>query len=125
MSAFQKAQDYSSQMAGDAAGVARGFWKKIRPIAGSIPFAEDAMASYYCAFDKSTPSHVRGALIGALAYFIVPTDLLPDFLPALGFGDDAAVIAATLQLVSSHIKPEHREAAKRAFAEIEIDSPKS
>jgi len=96
----------------------------MRPLAGSIPFAEDAIASYYCAFDKQTPSHVRGALIAALAYFIVPTDLLPDFLPALGFGDDAAVFAATLQLVSSHIKPEHREAAKRAFSEIEIENPK-
>jgi uncharacterized membrane protein YkvA (DUF1232 family) len=119
VSAFEKAQAYSSQMAGDAAGVARGFWRKIRPIAGQIPFAEDAIASYYCAMDKKTPSHVRGALIAALTYFIVPTDLIPDFLPALGFGDDAAVIAATIQLISSHIKPEHREAAKRAFAELD------
>ncbi len=125
MSAFDKAQQYSSQMAGDAAGVARGFWNKIRPLMGHIPFAEDAFASYYCAFDKKTPSHVRGALIAALTYFIVPVDLIPDFLPALGFGDDAAVIAATLQLVSSHIKPEHREAAKRAFSEIELDGKKS
>jgi uncharacterized membrane protein YkvA (DUF1232 family) len=102
----------------DRARVKRGFWRKIRAVARHIPFAEDALAAYYCAFDPRTPTRVRGVLLAALAYFVVPADLLPDFVPALGFTDDAAVIAATLQLVTAHIEPQHRDAAQKALADL-------
>ncbi|MFL5032522.1 MAG: DUF1232 domain-containing protein, partial [Xanthobacteraceae bacterium] len=51
-----------------------------------------------------------------LAYFILPYDLMPDLLPALGFADDAAVLAAALRMVAAHIRPEHRDAARAALA---------
>ena len=51
-------------------------------------------------------------LLAALAYFVLPTDFIPDFLPGLGFTDDAAVIAAAVALARRSIKPEHREAAR-------------
>ena len=44
---------------------------------------------------------------------------MPDLLPALGFTDDAAVLAATLQLVAAYVLPEHREAARRALENLE------
>ncbi len=49
----------------------------------------------------------------------MPLDFLPDVLPALGFTDDAAVLMMAFQLISSHIKPEHREAAKAALSDLQ------
>ena len=105
--------------AGDRARVERGFWRKLAAVARHIPFAEDAVAAYCCAFDPATPTRVRALLFAALAYFVMPVDLIPDFVPALGFTDDAAVIAAALQLIAAHIRPEHREAARKALAELD------
>ena len=82
------------------------------------PFAEDLLAAYYCAFDRDTPFQVKAALIGALAYFVLPFDAMPDIMPLLGFADDAAILATALRMVSNHIRPAHREAARRAMARI-------
>jgi uncharacterized membrane protein YkvA (DUF1232 family) len=95
--------------------VRRDFWAKVRHFAGQVPFVEDLVAAYYCALDPSTPMRVRGMLLAALAYFILPFDLIPDMIPGLGFTDDAAVLAAVFGLVSSHIAPTHRAAAARAL----------
>jgi uncharacterized membrane protein YkvA (DUF1232 family) len=96
--------------------VRRGFWPKVRRVARRLPFAEDLLAAYYCAFDQSTPLHVKAALFGALAYFVLPFDFIPDILPLIGFADDAAVLLTALRMVSSHIRPEHRDAARFALA---------
>ena len=103
------------QAAQDEASVRKGFWKKMRGAARHVPFAEDAVASYYAAFDRQTPLRVRATLLGALAYFILPFDLTPDILPLIGFGDDAAVLMGALKLLSGHVKPEHYEAARAAL----------
>jgi uncharacterized membrane protein YkvA (DUF1232 family) len=95
--------------------VRRGFWAKARRVAAKLPFAEDLIAGYYCAFDRNTPRQVRIALLGALAYFVLPFDAMPDIMPALGFADDAAVLATVVQLVASHILPSHRAAARDAL----------
>jgi uncharacterized membrane protein YkvA (DUF1232 family) len=55
-------------------------------------------------------------LLGALAYFILPLDSVPDILAGIGFSDDAAVLLATISMVRSHITPVHREAARRALS---------
>ena len=95
--------------------VRRRFWFKLKRVAARLPFAEDLLAAYYCAFDKKTPRHVQGALLGAIAYFILPFDFIPDMLPVLGFTDDAAVLATAIRLVANHITPEHYEAARAAL----------
>ncbi len=95
--------------------VERTFWQKLRRVMGRIPFAEDLVAAYYCAIDSSTPTRVRGILLAALAYFILPTDLIPDFITGLGFTDDATVLATTLGIVSSYIKPAHRTLARKSL----------
>jgi uncharacterized membrane protein YkvA (DUF1232 family) len=105
-----------AKLARDEAYVRRGFWAKVRRVAAALPFVEDLLTAYYCAFDRDTPRHVQAALIGALAYFVLPFDIIPDMLPVLGYTDDAAVLATALKLVASHIRPEHRAAAKRALA---------
>jgi uncharacterized membrane protein YkvA (DUF1232 family) len=104
------------RMAGDEAGVRRAFWAKLRRFAAQLPFAEDLLAAYYCAFDRDTPAHVKASLVAALAYFVLPADVVPDLLPMLGFADDAAVVAAALRLVAQAVRPEHRVAARQALA---------
>ena len=94
----------------------RGFWPKLRRHAAQLPFAEDLVAAYYCALDRRTPRRVQVILLGALAYFVLPFDFIPDMLPIIGFTDDAAVLATAIQVVAAHITPEHRDAARRLLA---------
>ncbi|WP_338830079.1 YkvA family protein [Bradyrhizobium sp. 27S5] len=105
----------ADRLAQDPESVRRSFWIKFKKVVANLPFAEDLLAAYYCAFDRQTPRHVQAALLGAIAYFILPFDFVPDMLPILGFTDDAAVLATALRLVASHIMPEHREAARAAL----------
>lgn len=107
----------------DARKIARDFWRKLRGTAAHVPFAEDAVAIYYCALDRTTPVHVRGSILAALAYFIMPVDTLPDFMPLLGFTDDAAGLAATLKLISTYVRDEHRQAARQALGDLEASQP--
>jgi uncharacterized membrane protein YkvA (DUF1232 family) len=96
----------------------RSFWRKLRRVAAQIPFAENLLAAYYCAFDRNTPLQVKATLVAAIAYFVLPIDAIPDVLPVIGFTDDAAVLAIAINLVSSHIKPVHRETAKNKLANL-------
>ena len=105
----------------DEATVRRGFWAKLRRVAAGLPFAEDLLTAYYCAFDYQTPLKVKAALLAALAYFVLPIDFMPDVMPLLGFTDDAAVLATAIRMVAVHLKPEHRAAA-RAAIERELQS---
>jgi uncharacterized membrane protein YkvA (DUF1232 family) len=105
----------AEQLAKDRENVRRRFWIKLKRVVANLPFAEDLLAAYYCAFDKQTPRHVQVALLGAIAYFILPFDFVPDMMPMLGFTDDAAVLATAIRLVATHIRPEHRDAARAAL----------
>lgn len=92
--------------------VRAGFWSKFTRVAASIPFAGDLLAAYYCARDPQTPTRVRAILLAALAYFVLPTDVIPDFIVGLGFSDDATVLMAAVGLISAHLKPKHRKQAE-------------
>jgi uncharacterized membrane protein YkvA (DUF1232 family) len=54
--------------------------------------------------------------MGALAYFVLPFDFIPDVMPLIGFTDDAAILATAIKLVATHITPNHREAARCVLA---------
>ena len=101
------------------ATVEAGFWPKFRRVAGRLPFAEDLLAAWYATRDPSTPARVRVTLIAALAYFVVPADLIPDVVVGLGYTDDAAVLAAALRTLAAYIRPDHREQARVTLLEIE------
>ncbi len=91
------------------------FWRKFRRVCGQIPFAEDLAAAFYCAVDPLTPGRVKGVLIAALAYFVMPADMIPDFIAGFGFTDDATVLATAISIVAGHIKPQHRARAAEAL----------
>jgi len=107
----------TGKFARDRARVEEGFWKKLRRYARRVPFAEEAVAVYYCAIDPATPLQVKAVLFGALAYFVVPLDFMPDLMPWLGFTDDAAVLFAAIRTVTPHITDTHRARARRALAD--------
>ena len=112
---FRKAKQANSDTSRDERLVREGFWPKFRRVAAKLPFAEELVAAYYCAFDRNTPRHVQLSLLAALAYFVMPFDAVPDFLLVFGFADDAAVLATAVRMVATHITPEHRAAAKAAL----------
>jgi uncharacterized membrane protein YkvA (DUF1232 family) len=107
---------------GDENALLRNFWRKLARVFALIPFAEDLLTVYYCALDNDTPRHVKLTLFGAIAYFVLPTDAIPDFLPVLGYTDDAAVLAATIKLMTDHITPAHQSAAKVKLADLRAES---
>ena len=98
--------------------VRAGFWPKLKRVLARVPFAEDAVAAWYCAFDATTPLRVRGLLLAALAYFVVPFDLVPDMVLGVGFTDDLTVLMTAIALVSANIRPEHRRRAQETLARL-------
>lgn len=99
------------------ADVKAKFWQVARRAARQVPFMDEVVAGYFCAMDKGTPLKARGTLLAALAYFVMPFDLVPDFLAVVGFGDDIAVLSAAIAAIRPHIKKKHRTAAKKALAD--------
>lgn len=93
------------------------FWGKVKRTLGKVPFLDQAIAAYYAAFDPATPRHAKVILLAALAYFIMPADLIPDFLTGIGFTDDATVLLMVLQSLKPHIKDHHVEDARRFLAD--------
>lgn len=51
------------------------------------------------AADSSLPGGVRARLWVLLAYLVMPVDLVPDFIPVIGYADDAIIVALTLRSV--------------------------
>lgn len=93
------------------------FWPTLKRAVRQIPFSRDVVAAYYCAFDPTTPLRTRGILLGALAYFVMPFDMVPDVLAVVGFSDDVAVLTAAFAAISGQIKDDHYRRADEALAE--------
>ena len=95
----------------------RRFWPVLKRAMRQVPFSRDLVASYYCALDPRTPTKVRGILLAALAYFVLPLDGIPDFFAIVGFSDDIAVLTAAFAAIRGHVRPDHYAAADKALAE--------
>lgn len=114
----------AGQQARQKRRVMRSFFSTVRRAAGAIPFTRDLVASYYCAIDPETPFASRGILLAALAYFVMPADLVPDLMPLIGFTDDAAVLMAAITAVRANIRPEHYDRAG-ALLDQDAEAPES
>ena len=93
-------------------GILDAFPKKLTS-AGKLPFAEQITAAYYALRDPNTPFKVKATLAAALAYFILPADIIPDLVAGFGFSDDFAVLLLVLKRVSGSITEDHYELARR------------
>ena len=93
-----------------------GFWATVRRTAGKVPFVNDALAMYFAMLDDETPLPAKATIAAALAYFVLPADVIPDVLPVIGYTDDAATIAGALGLVATHVTREHKRLARKALS---------
>lgn len=93
------------------------FWQTAKRAVRQVPFMDEVVAAYYAALDHDTPAGAKATLLAALAYFVLPLDIVPDFLALVGFGDDLAVITAAVAAIGPNIKERHRHAARQALAE--------
>jgi len=91
-----------------------GFWSKIKLYAKKIgkPVLEKALSMYYAAKDSDTPKWAKTIMYGALGYFILPVDAIPDITPVVGYTDDLGVLAAAFGTVAFYIKEGHIQMAK-------------
>jgi len=97
------------------------FWPKLRRSMAHIPFAPDLLAAYYCAMDPQTPARAKAVLLAALAYFVVPTDIIPDFIAGFGFTDDLTVLLTAITIVRGNITETHKENAARYLSHLKDD----
>lgn len=68
---------------------------------------------YLLISEKNIPYKTRIIFIAALGYFILPTDLVSDFLPVLGYTDDLAFITYAFATATDYITPEIQEKARK------------
>ncbi|MDR0926305.1 MAG: DUF1232 domain-containing protein [Ignavibacteria bacterium] len=91
-----------------------GFWHKLTGHykKAGIKLVELAISMYYAMRDNDTPKWATTIIVGALGYFILPVDIIPDFVPIAGFTDDFMMLSVALAAVGLHIKNEHKDKAK-------------
>jgi uncharacterized membrane protein YkvA (DUF1232 family) len=78
----------------------------------------DAHALYLAARDPRVPWYAKALAIAVAAYALSPIDLIPDFIPVLGYLDDLLIvptgIALAVRLIPPDVMAEHRERATAA-----------
>ncbi|MDE0838217.1 MAG: YkvA family protein [Kiritimatiellae bacterium] len=97
----------------------KSLWEKIGSFAlaagkGTI---KKVLILYYCLQDPDTPAWAKATIIGALGYFILPLDAIPDFIPSVGYVDDLGGLAVATGAVLMHIKIAHRTLAKAKLSQ--------
>ena len=97
------------------------FWAKVKTNLGRVPFMDEVVAVWFCARDPRTPPKVKAILLGAVAYFVLPFDIVPDVIAGLGYGDDLAILIAAIRAVRPHITDEHRERARAALKDRQAE----
>lgn len=86
----------------------------------------EALALYFAARDPRTPWYARLVVAGVVAYALSPIDLIPDFVPVLGYLDDLVLLPLGIALALRMIPAEVMAAARdRARAELDAPRPRS
>ena len=85
----------------------RGFWGKVSKVArkAGIKVIYLALLLFYVLKSPETTRKNKSLIVGALGYFILPIDLIPDALPVVGFSDDLAALVAVYMAMSSSVTP--------------------
>jgi len=96
------------------------FWQKMSDLPRSVgrELAMQALLLYVVLTDETTPLWAKGLAAGGLAYLILPLDAVPDFLPIVGYSDDAAVVGLVLYELHRFITPAVRERAEGMLPSI-------
>ena len=94
-------------------------WNKLKKVAQKAgrKAVYYVLVLYYVARDPAVPSGLKLKILGALGYFILPLDLIPDAILGLGFTDDLAALAWALFKIKNFITPEIERKARERLRE--------
>ena len=87
-----------------------------KKMGGKLVF--NLFALYYVLKTPDVPIKIKGVIVGALGYVIVPVDLIPDFIPVGGYVDDLAAITAAVKTARAYITPDIRRRATDKVRDI-------
>ena len=83
----------------------------LRRWAGSLK--RDVMTVYFAARDPRTPFLIRALAVAVAAYALSPIDLIPDFIPVLGYLDDLLIVPLGLLVVIRLLPPDVLNASRQ------------
>ena len=93
-----------------------GFWKKVKSLGKSV--LKPALLLYYLMKSADVPLYIKSTIAGALGYLILPLDLLPDFIPFVGYSDDGMAMMTILKMCNDHITPQITAQAEAKLNEL-------
>ena len=105
----------------------QGLKEKLSKIArkAGIKMAYAVLVAFYAVQSDALSFKEKARLYGALGYFILPVDLIPDAILGMGYSDDLAALVYVLHTVSSNITPEVKQRAREKlclwFDNVDID----
>lgn len=90
------------------------FWKKLKHLASNVgsKVLYPALQLYFLLQAKNVPMKAKTLIVGALGYLILPVDMVPDFIPALGFTDDLSALMVALRTLNKYLTHEINHKAK-------------
>jgi len=96
------------------------FWSKMTKVIGVVgqEVLERVLRLYYTATSPNTPRRAKMMAYGALAYFVLPFDVVPDFIFGVGYGDDITILTTTIMALSKHVTPEIKAQAAKTMASL-------
>ena len=96
------------------------FWDKILSVIkkAGANVVYKALQLYYATQNPNCPLAIKTTIWGALGYFIFPIDLIPDFIPGIGYTDDLAALAAAITMAHMYIDDQVIEKAKNKMKEL-------
>lgn len=96
------------------------FWRKIKRLGKKVggEILRPFLLLYFLLQDSRVPFKHKAYIIGALGYFILPIDLIPDFISVIGFTDDIAVMTLLLKELKDHITPDIQERTNEIIKRI-------
>ncbi|PIC80916.1 hypothetical protein CSV75_03820 [Sporosarcina sp. P18a] len=90
------------------------FWDKILNFGkqAGVKLAYGTLLLFYTFKKPTVPKKVKSTILGALGYFILPLDVIPDFTPVVGYSDDLAIVVGALLVVATYIDADTKQLAK-------------
>jgi uncharacterized membrane protein YkvA (DUF1232 family) len=103
----------------------RRFWKKLRRTfrrlgAKAVYYA---LILYYAMQNPQVSRKDKGIILGALGYFLLPFDIVPDFIPGIGYTDDIAALSFAIykvwRCITPLVKSEAEEKVYEWFGDVD------
>lgn len=100
------------------------FWDKVVKFGktAGVKVTYTAMILYYTIQKPSVPKKAKGIVYGALGYFILPLDMIPDVIPVVGYADDIGMLLGAVAIIAMYIDAETKQKAKDKVVEWFGDS---